>query len=348
MKKSVLIINTGGTVGMQPTDRGLRPARGFLAAKMAQIEELREPNMPQYEILEYDPVIDSADMTVDHWQRIAEDVMAAHDHCDGIVVLHGTDSMAYTASALPLMLPGLRKPVILTGSQLPLAQARNDARENLKTAMMLAADSAIPEVCLLFGDRLFRGCRATKVSATRLDAFESPNFPPLGLIESTIEIQYEWVRPAPAAGTSLQVVPLQTVELATFRLFPGMSLDVLRHVLQQPLRALLIEAYGTGNGPSANAPFLRAIADAHTAGTVVVVCTQCLHGRVAPECYATGRALLEAGGVSALDMTREAILTKLMHLFKHTSDSSVVRRRLQENLVGELTPVARENSSPVV
>ncbi len=343
MKKSVLIVNTGGTLGMKPTRQGLLPQPGYLAEKMRQIEELSEPTMPAFDILEYDPVIDSADMTTEHWARIAADIAQRHDQFDGFVVLHGTDTMAYTASALAFMLDGLKKPVLLTGSQLPLAQARNDARENLKTAMMLAADFPIPEVCIFFGDRLFRGCRTTKVSTSRLDAFESPNFPPLGVVESTIEIRQELVRPSPSPGKSLAVQELLPADVATFRLFPGMSLAVLQNLLQSPLRALILEAYGSGNGPSLNRAFLELMAAANSAGLVVVLCTQCRHGRLAPDCYATGRALLEAGAVSAHDMTIEATLTKLMFLFTHSASATDVRRRFEDNLVGEISPLPGTN-----
>ena len=323
---------------MKPTSQGLIPQPGYLAEKMRQIEELGEPTMPEFGILEYDPVIDSADMTTEHWSRMADDIASRHDQYDGFVVLHGTDTMAYTASALAFMLPGLRKPVLLTGSQLPLAQARNDARENLKTAMMLAADFEIPEVCLFFGDKLFRGCRTTKVSTSRLDAFESPNFPPLGVIESNIEIRTDLIRRPPDTAGPLQAQSLNPAEIATYRLYPGMSLAILRNLLQPPLRALVLEAYGSGNGPALNGEFLQIATDGSRRGMVVVLCTQCRHGRLDPACYATGKALLETGAVSAHDMTLEATLTKLMFLFTHESQPERVRRQFQENLVGEITP----------
>ncbi|MFM7117579.1 MAG: asparaginase domain-containing protein, partial [Planctomycetota bacterium] len=186
--KRVCIINTGGTIGMRQSPQGLVPEPGYLARLMQKMQELAESPMPDYAIVEYDPVIDSADMTPVHWLQIANDIAQSYQQFDGFVVLHGTDTMAYTASALAFMLPNLAKPVILTGSQLPLGQVRNDARENLKTAMMFAADYPVPEVGVFFGEMLLRGCRTTKASASRLDAFDSPNYPPLALAETNIEL----------------------------------------------------------------------------------------------------------------------------------------------------------------
>lgn len=336
--KRVCIINTGGTIGMRLSPEGLLPEPGYLARLMAKMQELAEAPMPDYEILEYAPVIDSADMTTEHWCQIARDIAARYHEFDGFVILHGTDTMAYTASALPFMLPNLAKPVILTGSQLPLGQVRNDARENLKTAMMFAADYPVPEVAVFFGEMLLRGCRSTKASATRLDAFDSPNYPPLAFAETSIELFPERIRqPQAAPGESLRVCPLAPIELATFRLYPGMNVDVLRNLLQRPLRALILESYGVGNGPVSNREFLAALRSATDAGTVVVTCTQCRHGTVSQAAYAAGRALADCGVLSGADMTIEAAIAKLFHLFSLELPSAEIKRRIGVNLVGELT-----------
>ena len=173
MRKRVYIVYTGGTIGMIPTSDGYVPAPGYLAEQIAAMPELKSELMPEVEIHEYDTLLDSSNMTPADWHKIASDI-AAHDQYDGFIVLHGTDTMAYTASALPFMLHGLRKPVIVTGSQIPLCQIRNDARANLITAMLIAANFSIPEVCLYFGQKLPRGCRAVKVSANGFEAFASP------------------------------------------------------------------------------------------------------------------------------------------------------------------------------
>ncbi|MEM7455457.1 MAG: asparaginase [Planctomycetota bacterium] len=335
--KRVCIIHTGGTIGMRMSERGLMPEPGYLAAQMEKMSELFEGMLPEFEVLEYEPLIDSSNLTPDHWQQIAQDIKSNYHRFDGFVVLHGTDSMAYTSSILPFMLEGLNKSVVVTGAQLPLGQVRNDARENLKTAMMLAAGYHIPEVTLFFGEVLLRGCRATKSSATKLDAFESPNYPVLGSVETNIEIFNRRIRFPETADDKLTVHQIKPVEIATFRLFPGMSIDVLKNVLLRPLKALIIESYGVGNGPADNPRFIEAIQSAVDDGIVIVNCTQCGHGCVAQTSYATGTALSDAGVVSGRDMTVEAAIAKLYYLFSRDLSVSEIRNSVPQDLVGELT-----------
>ncbi len=323
---------------MKPTDRGLQPERGFLQSQLEQMPELRDPSMPQHEIIEYSPVIDSANMTPENWMKIARDIATGYQQFDGFVVLHGTDTMAYTSSALPFMLPGLGKPVILTGSQLPLGHIRNDARENLKTAMLLAGNARVPEVCLFFGEVLLRGCRATKISASRLDAFDSPNYPPLGSAETSLQIYSDRLRPMPPPSGTLRIESIRSSEIATFRLFPGMSVDVLKNVLQRPLKALILESYGVGNGPANNRRFVSAIEAATGDGIVVVNCTQCRHGCVSQADYEVGRSLADAGVVSGHDITMEAVIAKLLYLFSRDYGPEKICALVGESLVGELTP----------
>ena len=173
---------------MSRTPDGYAPAPGFLAAQMAAMPELADTRMPGYDIHEYDPLLDSSNMRPGDWVRIGQDIVVHYDAYDGFVVLHGTDTMAYTASALPFFLQGLRKPVIVTGSQIPLCEIRNDARANLITSMLIAAEYPLPEVCLYFGGKLLRGCRAVKVDADGLEAFDSPKYPPLGVAGVEIQI----------------------------------------------------------------------------------------------------------------------------------------------------------------
>ncbi len=345
MRKRVYIVYTGGTIGMQPTADGYAPAPGYLASQLAAIPELRDAAMPAYDIHEYDPLLDSANMTPADWLKIAQDIAAHYDDYDGFIVLHGTDTMAYTASALPFMLRGLGKPVILTGSQLPLCEVRNDARENLITVMMIAANYPIPEVCLYFGDKLLRGCRAVKVNAVGFDAFDSPNYPPLGTVGIHIDVHWENILPPPTPG-ALVVQPLAAAHLGTLRLFPGMHPDIIANVLRPPLQGLVLEAYGVGNGPVTNGAFMAALEDAVARGVVIVDCTQCLKGAVDLEGYATGSALAKIGVISGFDMTVEAALAKLFYLFsleaaggnpEATANSDFIKQQMQTNLRGELT-----------
>lgn len=339
-KKRVYIINTGGTIAMQKTRDGYAPAPGFLARQMAAMPEFQGELMPEYDIHEYRPLLDSANMTPQDWLKIARDVAGHYDRYDGFVILHGTDTMAYTASALPFMFRGLQKPVILTGSQIPLCEVRNDARENLITAMLIAANFTIPEVCLYFGDKLFRGCRTVKVNADGFDAFASPNFPPLGLVGIDIDIKWNRILPMTGPGTGLEVQEIGPVSLGALRLFPGLPAEIVGHMLQPPLQGLVLEAYGVGNGPSNNTAFLAALAKAVGRGVVIVDCTQCLAGTVDLGDYATGSALARAGVISGFDMTVEAALAKMYYLFSQDLPVEAVKQLMQTDLRGELTPEA--------
>lgn len=310
---------------------------GYLAGLMAGMSELKDPRIPQYHIHEFSELRDSADLTPLDWSAIAADIAANYNRFDGFVVLHGTDTMAYTASALAFMLRGLSKPVILTGSQIPLCELRSDARENLITAMLIAAHEPIPEVCLSFGGQLLRGCRAVKVNASGLDAFESPNYPPLASIGISINVERRLLQPLPTPDTPLSVQPIDpTVRIGALRLFPGISAEMVAAVLA-PLRGLVLEAYGAGNGPGRDPDLLASLADASRRGVVIVDCTQCLRGRVDLGAYATGAGLARAGLISGYDMTAEAALAKLFYLFSAGHSPDEVRRLMGENLRGELS-----------
>ncbi|MFK7767317.1 MAG: asparaginase [Mariniblastus sp.] len=350
--KKICVINTGGTLSMRPSDKGYVPSAGYLAEQMAQMDELSQSPMPAFEVIEHDPLVDSSNMTTEIWRNIAKEIEANYSQYDGFVVLHGTDTMAYTASALAFMLHGLSKPVIFTGAQLPLGQIRNDARENLKTAMMLAANYTIPEVSLFFGDHLFRGCRSTKVSATKFDAFDSPNYPSLASVGTAIEIFDEHILPRETNSAEnksldrahrvtnenqLTVKPIETAEIAAFRLFPGLSVDILRHFLQRPLKGIILETYGDGNGPTNDLSFINALREASDSGMVILGCTQCIHGGMTQTGYATGTALTRAGVIPGRDMTIEASLTKMMFLFSQKLPVDDIKSLLAKNLVGELT-----------
>ena len=320
---------------------------------MAVMPELADPRMPGYDIHEYDPLLDSSNMRPADWVRIGQDIVAHYDAYDGFIVLHGTDTMAYTASALPFFLQGLRKPVIVTGSQIPLCEIRNDARANLITSMLIAAEYPVPEVCLCFGGKLLRGCRAVKVDADGLDAFDSPKYPPLGIMGVEIQIDPTHVQsqadPCPGTASMHRVAPEDGVSLAApraeatvgaFRLFPGLSPDLLRNMLRPPLQGLVLEAYGVGNGPDRDAAILEALAEATAHGVVIVAITQCLRGAVHLGEYAAGSALAKAGVISGHDMTAEAALCKLFYLFSQGLPPETVAVRMAEDLCGELTAPA--------
>jgi L-asparaginase len=338
MSKRVYLIHTGGTLGMQRSANGYTTAPGYLEQLLAGLPELNHVGMPEYTLRECDPLLDSSNLFPEDWLKIAGDIAEHYDEYDGFVILHGTDTMAYTASALAFMLEGLSKPVILTGSQIPLGELRSDGRANLITALLLAADYPVPEVSLYFGGKLLRGCRAVKVDAEGFEAFSSPNFPPLGEVGVDIEIIWQLVRGKPQADTHLVVQPLATPYVGALRLFPGITAQVLENILRPPLKGLVLEVYGVGNAPDRDADLLQVLGAAADRGVVIVASTQCLRGTVHLGDYTTGAAIAQAGVISGRDMTSEAILTKLFYLFSRGYQSSEVKRLIPQDLRGELTP----------
>ncbi|GAB1409021.1 asparaginase [Desulfovibrionales bacterium] len=336
MSKQVCILYTGGTIGMRPTAQGYAPEPGYLQELMAAMPEFAHPDLPGYTLVEYPELLDSANMRPWHWQRIAEDIASRYTAFDGFIILHGTDTMAYTASALPFMLEGLGKPVVLTGSQIPLCRVRSDARDNLVTALALIAQEPIAEVCLCFGNRLLRGCRSTKVDAAGFQAFDSPNYPDLGSIGVTIRVHKEFVRPACPASAPW-VRSLSDAKVGALRLFPGIQAEFVANVLRSPVQGLVLETYGMGNGPSSDTALLEVLRAAHDRGVVMVNCTQCLRGQVDQHGYAAGSALAQAGVVSGVDMTVEAALTKLIYLFSMGLSAQEIRAHIPINMRGELT-----------
>ncbi len=333
-RKKVCLIHTGGTIGMTRTERGYAPEAGYLEKALAGIPELRDPAMPVCDLVEFDPLLDSSNIAVHEWTKLAEAIASRYDQYDGFVILHGTDTMAYTASALSFMLDGLDKPVIVTGSQIPLCEIRNDARDNVITAVLLAASSQpIPEVCLFFGNQLFRGNRATKVSSDELIAFDSPNYPPLAEAGVKIVFQQDLLL---KTGGSLWISPFRPQKIAVLKIFPGIQFDFFENILTGSLGGLVLEAFGAGNIPESES--LQHFLDkARANGTVIVVCTQCLRGSAVIGQYETSSMLKAAGAVSGGDMTVEAAVTKLYYLLSLDLDPDTVKQMMQQNLRGELT-----------
>ncbi|MEO8378746.1 MAG: asparaginase [Acidobacteriota bacterium] len=336
MKKRVYVIYTGGTIGMQRTPDGYAPAPGSLQEQMKGMPELGDPAMPEVIIHEYEPLLDSSNMTPAEWMKIARDIARNYDAYDGFVILHGTDTMAYTASALPFILEGLGKPVVVTGSQIPLVELRSDGRDNLVTSLLVAATLDIPEVCLYFGRQLLRGNRAVKVSTHGLTPFASPNYPALGNFGVDIEIRWDLVR-AREEDSTLRVHDVHSPVLSVVRLIPGISASFLRNALAPPVQAVVLQAYGVGNGPDRDPEFLAVLTEATERGVVIVDCSQCLTGHVDLDEYTAGSALAKAGVISGHDLTIEATVAKLTYLFSRDADPAVVRREMQRDLRGEMT-----------
>jgi len=335
MKKNILILNTGGTISAIKTKQGYVPSQGYVSKALANIPALSHVDMPNYIVKEYQPLLDSSNMTVSDWNRIAEDIADNYVNFDGFVIFHGTDTMAYTASALSFMLEHLGKPVILTGSQIPLSEVRNDAVDNVITSLWLCAHQPINEVCVYFNQCLLRGNRAQKVSCQRFKAFDSPNFPHLADIGIDIELTTELLHPRSTKPFHLQTVREHFI--ANVRLFPGFTTDVLAYILQQPIHGLVLETYGAGNAPNNDLRFLQLLKEACLRGVVIVNCSQCRHGRVEMSQYATGSSLKEAGLISGHDMTPEAAHCKLLYLLSKYQDPGKVKSLMETNLCGELS-----------
>jgi L-asparaginase len=338
LRPRVLLLHTGGTLGMRRgPDGSYAPAPGALAELLGRLPELDDPALPSIDLLEEDPLLDSSDMRPADWQRIADTIVERAAGVEGVVVLHGTDTMAYTASALSFMLEGLDRPVVLTGSQIPLAEIRSDGRENLITSLLLATTPFLAEVVVYLGGAVLRGNRSTKVSVGGFDAFASPNLPPLADVGVDVQWRRELLRPAglgrEAAGP-LRTTRLRDVSVVALRLFPGITGSILRQVLRDPVRALVLETYGSGNAPT-DPDLIAALAEATARGVVIVSVTQCLRGEVRMGDYATGRSLADAGVVSGGDMTAEAALTKLYVLVSQDLAAADVARAMLADHAGE-------------
>ena len=335
----ILLIYTGGTIGSvhDSTEGGLVPID--FSEITSHVPELEQPDRV-VETVSFEPPIDSSNVQPSHWVRLARIIEQRYEAFDGFVILHGTDTLAYTASALSFMLSGLHKPVILTGSQLPIGLPRTDGRENLLAAVEIATaqrfgSPIVQEVAVYFGNSLYRGNRAHKASAESLQAIISPNLAPLA--EAGVDIIYDYAAFWDDPMQHLRVSANMESNVAWLPFFPGMSIDLVRRVTDWPdLRGLVLSTFGSGNAPSG--PLLKsALADAHARGVTMVNVSQCGHGAVHPERYATAHLLRDCGVIAGGDMTTEAALTKLMSLLGRGLSRDDIREGMLSNLRGERT-----------
>jgi L-asparaginase len=338
---SVLLIYTGGTIGMiENQETGA--LENFDFDKLAQhVPELKKF---KYRISSYqfDPPIDSSDMEPPLWSKLVRIIKYNYDYYDGFVILHGTDTMSYTASALSFMLENLGKPVILTGSQLPIGKLRTDGKENLLTAIEIAAAKdkddmpLVPEVCIFFDSHLMRGNRTTKMNAENFNAFHSFNYPVLA--RAGVHIKYNTSqirRPDPDKPFHPHYVFDTNVVVIT--LFPGLQENILSALLNVPgLKAVVLKTYGSGNAPQKEW-LMRLLKEATSRGIIVVNITQCQAGTVEMKRYETGLQLIDAGVISGHDSTPESAITKLMFLLGHGLSYDEVRRKMNISLTGEIT-----------
>ena len=341
-KSSILLIYTGGTIGMKedPTVQALKPFD--FSQILAEVPELAKFAC-RIDSYTFDPLIDSSDVEPSLWISLVGIIESQYDNYDGFVILHGTDTMAYSASVLSFLIEGLTKPVIFTGSQLPIGVPRTDGKENLISSVEIAAakdkdgHALVPEVCIYFDNILIRGTRATKINSDNFNAFRSENIPPLA--EAGISIRYNnMIIRKPDSWT---LKPTFNKHLDTrvsiLKMHPGITPDMVRHFLCSPeTRAVIMETYGAGNAPSKEW-FLSIVREAAGMGKILLNVTQCMAGSVNMDIYATGKTLKETGVMNGFDSTTESALGKLFYLMGLFEDNLLVKSMLELDLRGEIS-----------
>ncbi|XP_033733850.1 L-asparaginase-like [Pecten maximus] len=364
----VLVLYSGGTIGMRTNQSGVyEPESNFMipelkklpifhdksyAEKQLMEEEkdllvmplMRSGRRVKYHIKEYNPLLDSSNMTMSDWSKIANDISTYYDEYDGFVVLHGTDTMAYTASALSFMCENLGKPIILTGSQIPIFEVRSDGRDNFLSALVVAGQFCIPEVLVVFGNKVLRGNRTIKNDSGSFDAFISPNIASIAELETDITVDWSLVF---RSGTTekFRIHSEMCTNVGLLRLFPGISVQLVRSFLQPPMQGVVLQSYGAGNAPDNRPEILKVIEGAINLGVIIVNITQCTRGFV-DATYATGKALYDKGVIPGGDMTAEAALTKLSYVLSK-DDWSIKQKTkmMKRNLRGEVRSIHIEDIS---
>jgi L-asparaginase len=342
MKRSLLLIYTGGTIGMKqdPDDFTLKPFNFKQILK--EVPELKKFGY-SIDTISFNPLIDSSDAQPEFWLDIAEIIKNNYVEYDGFVVLHGTDTMSYTASALSFMLENLAKPVVFTGSQLPIGMLRTDGKENLISSIEIAAAvnsegrPMVPEVCIYFDNQLYRGNRTTKYNAENFRAFRSANYSILA--ETGIHIKYkeDAIIYPKRRDMQLKVHTNLDTNVAILKIYPGIEKSVVDAVIDiEGLRAIVLETYGSGNAPTREW-FLNCIKRAYNKGLILLNVSQCMAGSVNMDAYATGIALKKIGVISAYDSTTEAAMTKLFFLLGQHKENEKVKVLLRKNLRGEIS-----------
>ncbi|KAK0059834.1 L-asparaginase [Biomphalaria pfeifferi] len=364
----VLVIYTGGTIGMVNQQGAYEPKANCMIEKLRTLPIFHSPEAASiltpaqsefflvlqstgkgdkyliYHVIEFDPLLDSSNMSFSEWIKIADCIKENYQDYDGFVILHGTDTMAYTASALSFMCENLGKPIILTGSQIPIFETRSDGRDNFLSSLIIAGNYSIPEVMICFNEKVFRGNRCIKSDSQSFSAFASPNMPPLVTLEIDIKVDYASVF-RPGTTEKFSVSRNMCPNVGLLRLFPGITFQTVRAFLQPPVQGVVLQTYGAGNAPNNRPDLLHLFKEACSWGVLILNITQCSKGNVSAA-YATGKALREIGIIMGADMTPEAALMKLSYVLgKDNWTLEHKRTMLARNLRGEMTAMVSQELS---
>jgi L-asparaginase len=343
--RNILLIYTGGTIGMEETTSGYKPKKGYLEQQLKQILDLHPKYhsvISNYHVIEYNPLLDSSNMSPKDWNKMMNTILTNHSKYDAFVIVHGTDTMAYSASALSFGLENLSKPVIFTGSQIPLARVRNDGINNLLCSMILASNYNVPEVMLVFANEIIRGNRSKKISSNKLQAFTSPNYPNLGAFGYSQKVIFHKGNiDMPNSHGFFNVIPYnEDNKVSVMFLTPGVDFDSFKEMIlsNYKIKGVILQTFGIGDGPTGNPDFIELLQFLKTRNITVVNVSQCIEGRVDQGDYATGSLLQKNNVISGQDMTLEAAYCKLLFLLsKYPKNNAMINSQIEKNLRGELS-----------
>jgi L-asparaginase len=335
--KNIFILYTGGTIGMTNTPEGYIFKSGYLEVELAKITNENE-NISNYVIHEYQPLLNSTDITPVDWMRIGEDINHVYDKFDAFIILHGTDTMSYTASALSFMFESLSKPIIITGSVIPMSHLKNDGHNNILTSLIIASEYKIPEVIVVFDNKILRGNRSVKINSNMIGAFVSPNYPPLGIIGVNIEIDKNKLLKNPEEQMVLRKIESDKYKVVIIKLFPGIDEKYLENA-SKGAHGIVLETFGIGNSPS-NEKFIQLLSKLIEKGVIIINVSQCLVHNVDENDYKNGKILRDIGVINGLDMTTETAFAKIYFLLSNINGENkiqIIDQLVTKSLRGELT-----------